>query len=365
MTQHKTKLVVLAAGGTAGHVYPALTVGRALQAQGYAVRLCTDKRGARFVENTTIPFSVIQSAPMQKGLIGKIKTMLRLGTGYLQSQFLFLFNKPSAIIGFGGYPSFPPVIAGAHRKVPVILHEQNAVLGRAQRLLKNYARTICLSFPQTKMTDGINAEKLTVTGLPLRPEILALTDRHYALPQGDDKFRILITGGSQAAALFGKMIPLAMAQLPEDLQARLHIVQQCRPHQIETIRQFYTHHRISTDIESYLHDMPDQLRRAHLFIGRAGASTVTEVAIAGIPTIFIPLAVSLDGDQAANAAHIVAAGGGWILPEKDFSPESLAAMLQDILNQPAQLTAMASTMKTLGRADATDRLTQTIIEAMA
>jgi UDP-N-acetylglucosamine--N-acetylmuramyl-(pentapeptide) pyrophosphoryl-undecaprenol N-acetylglucosamine transferase len=365
MTIKKPKLVVLAAGGTAGHVYPALTVGRALQEKGYVVRLCTDKRGVRFVENTTIPFSVIQSAPMQKGLIGKIKTMLRLGTGYLQSQFLFLFNKPSAIIGFGGYPSFPPVIAAAHRRVPVILHEQNAVFGRAQRLLKRYAHKICLSFPQTKMLDGISEKKLVVTGLPLRLEILALNDRHYTLPQGDDKLNILITGGSQAAALFGETIPLAIAQLPEQLQSRLHIVQQCRPHQVETIRQFYTHHRISTDIESYLHDMPEQLRRAHLFIGRAGASTVTELAVAGLPAIFIPLAVSLDGDQAANAAHIVAAGGGWILPEKDFSPESLAAMLADIINQPAQLTAMASTMKTLGRADATERLAQTIIEAMA
>ncbi|HEY1096541.1 MAG TPA: UDP-N-acetylglucosamine--N-acetylmuramyl-(pentapeptide) pyrophosphoryl-undecaprenol N-acetylglucosamine transferase, partial [Alphaproteobacteria bacterium] len=345
--------------------YPALTIARALRAKNYRVLLCTDKRGVRFVENTDISYRVVQSAPMRKGLIGKISTLLLLGIGYLQSHILFLFDKPAVIVGLGGYPSFPPVIAAAHRQIPVVLHEQNALFGRAQRMLHAYAKKICLSFPQTKMLQGIPEEKLQVTGLPLRPEIMAISDHPYTLPQGDEKLRILITGGSLASALFGDTIPLAMAQLAPELQDKIHVVQQCRAEQAEMIRQFYTHHRISSDVQTYLHDMPDQLRLAHLFIGRAGASTVTEMAVAGLPAIFIPLAVSLDGDQAANAEHIVKAGGGWILPEKDFSPESLAAMLSDIINQPTQLISMASTMKTLGRADATERLTQTIIEAMA
>lgn len=364
MTHHKP-LVVLAAGGTAGHVYPALTVARALRSQHCDVMLCTDRRGVRFVSDTDIPYRVILSSAMQPGLIGKLKTMLKLGIGYAQSQLLFLCRKPSAIIGFGGYPSFPPVIAAAHRKVPVILHEQNAILGRAQRLLKRYATKICLSFPDTKMMDGIAADILSVTGLPLRPEVLSVADRIYTPPRDGEKFTILITGGSLASALFGRVIPQAMLLLSDTARQAIHIIQQCRADDIENVRKTYADNNISADVLSYINDMPDKLRAAHLFIGRAGASSVTEMAIASLPAIFIPLAVSLDGDQAANAANVINAGGGWILAEKDFSPESLAAILENIIQQPAQLTAMASTLKALGRPDATERLVQITLEAMS
>lgn len=358
-------LVVLAAGGTGGHVYPALTVARALRDKNCDVMLCTDKRGVRFVKDTDIPYRMILSSAMQPGLAGKIKTILKLGIGYLQSQWLFLFHKPSVIIGFGGYPSFPPVIAAAHRHVPVILHEQNAILGRAQRLLKQYVTKICLSFPDTKMTGAISPGKLTVTGLPLRPEILSVADRVYTPPRDGEKFNILITGGSLASALFGRVIPQAMLLLSDTAKHAIHIVQQCRADDVESVRQIYADHGLSADVLSYINDMPDKLRTAHLFIGRAGAGSVTEMAIAGLPAIFIPLAVSLDGDQAANAANVIQAGGGWILAEKDFSPESLAAILENIIQQPAQLTAMASTLKTLGRPDATERLVQIILGAMS
>jgi UDP-N-acetylglucosamine--N-acetylmuramyl-(pentapeptide) pyrophosphoryl-undecaprenol N-acetylglucosamine transferase len=365
LTAGGTGLIALAAGGTGGHLYPAMTLARALQDQGYRTLLLTDKRGVRFVENTTIPYRVIQSAPMHKGLMGKIKTALRLGTGYLQCQMLFLRDKPVAVVGFGGYPSFPPVIAAAHRHIPVILHEQNAILGRAQRLVQRYARKICLSFAQTRLIESIPSEKIVVTGLPLRPEILSIANHQYALPQTGEKFRILVTGGSLASALFSDIIPQAILTLPDDIQQRIHITQQCRVDDVERVKNLYQSHNISADVLSYIHDMAEQLSSAHLMIGRAGASTVTENTLAGVPAIYVPLAVSLDGDQAANAAQIVAQDGAWMIAEKDFSPQALSAMLSDIINEPARLTAMASNLKTLGRADATTRLTSIILDAIS
>lgn len=358
------KLIALAAGGTGGHVYPALTLAQELRHQGYDTILFTDHRGERFVKGSDVPYHIIQSATLQKGLVGKLKTVLKLGIGYLQCHAHFLTRKPAAIVGFGGYPSFPPVLAAAHRGAPVILHEQNAILGRAQRMLMPVATTICLSFDKTKKLENVPPHKIRVTGLPLRPEILPLAQASYSLPLPNEAFSILITGGSLASALFGEIIPKAMTLLPPELQQRLHIVQQCRADDVERVAYTYQTHHINADVRSYLNDMPQQLMRAHLFIGRAGASTVTEVALASRPAIFVPLAVSLDGDQAANAANIIDVGGGWILAEKDFSPESLAAMLQDILNQPARLTAAASVLKGLGRADATMSLAKAVTDAL-
>jgi UDP-N-acetylglucosamine--N-acetylmuramyl-(pentapeptide) pyrophosphoryl-undecaprenol N-acetylglucosamine transferase len=362
---HTSPLIALAAGGTGGHLYPALALARTLEARGYRTCIITDKRGVRFVENTTIAYHVVQSAPMHKGLLGKIKTALRLGAGYLQCQFLFMRNTPSAVVGFGGYPSFPPVFAAAHRHIPIILHEQNAILGRAQRLVQRYARKVCLSFAQTRLIESVPAHKLEITGLPLRAEILSLAEHVYSLPQDHEKFRILITGGSLASALFSQIIPQAIIQLPKTIQQRIHMIQQCRADDVDTVKQLYADHGISADVLSYIHDMPTQLAQAHLMIGRAGASTVTESTLAGLPTLYIPLAVSLDGDQAANAAQIVAQGGAWMMTEKDFSPQALSAMITDIINEPARLTAMAAILKTLGRADATTRLADIVAETLS
>lgn len=359
-----SRFIALAAGGTGGHVYPALALAAELRQQNFDVVLYTDKRGERFIKDNVIPYRVIESATLHKGLIGKFRTLFKLGVGYLQCHALYLKQRPAAIVGFGGYPSFPPVIAAAHRGVPVILHEQNAVFGRAQRMLARFAKTICLSFPQTHKLNGIPANKLRVTGLPLRAEILQLADAAYHLPQAGEPFRILITGGSQASSLFARVIPQAIALLPDALRAQLHMVHQCRVEDLTDVSDFYRQHSISADVISYIHDMPVQLAKTHLFIGRSGASTVTEVALAARPAIFIPLAVSLDGDQAANAANIMDVGGGWILTEKAFSPESLAAMLQDILNQPARLTAASSALKGLGRRDATQSLAQAVTDAL-
>jgi UDP-N-acetylglucosamine--N-acetylmuramyl-(pentapeptide) pyrophosphoryl-undecaprenol N-acetylglucosamine transferase len=361
---NKKPYIALAAGGTGGHVYPALTLARALQQDGCNVMLLTDTRGARFIKDNTVPYRVIQAATLHKGVIGKLRTVLKLGIGYLQSHLHFLTRKPDAIVGFGGYPSFPPVVAAAHRGAAVILHEQNALYGRAQRMLTRFARFVCLSFAQTQKLDSVPPAKIRVTGLPLRPDILQLQHAPYTLPSASEKFRILITGGSLASQLFSRVIPQAVALLPVPLRNTVHMIQQCRADDVDAVAGFYRQHGISADVVDYIHDMPTQLAQAHLFIGRSGASTVTEIALAGRPAIFIPLAVSLDGDQAANAAQIISAGGGWILAEKDFSSESLAAMLQDILNQPARLVAASSVLKGLAHADATQALVQTVKDAL-
>lgn len=365
MTRHTSPLIALAAGGTGGHLYPAITLAQELQQRGYDIVILTDRRGVRFVKDTPYPYHVIQSAPMQKGLWGKIKTASSLATGYLQCQALFLRRKPAAMVGFGGYPSFPPVMAAAHRKIPITLHEQNAIFGRAQRLVQRYAQNICLSFSQTRMLESVASEKITVTGLPLRPAILALANHAYQPPQTGERFNILVTGGSQASALFSQIIPQALITLPPDIQKRIHMIQQCRADDVAMVQQLYADHGISAEVLSYIHDMPVQLARAHLMIGRAGASTVTESTLAGLPTLYVPLAASLDGDQAANAAQIVAQGGAWMMAEKDFSPESLGAMLTNIINEPARLTAMAAILKTLGRANATTRLADIVAKTLS
>ena len=362
MTRNR-RLIALATGGTGGHVYPALTLARALSPT-HDIILYTDPRGVRFITDSGFKYHVIQSAKMHPGLLGRLRTLVQLGLGYVQSHLFMLVRRPDAIVGFGGYPSFPAVVAAAHRGVPVVLHEQNAIFGRAQRMLVRFAKIVCLSFANTQKADAIPATKLRVTGLPMRPDIVALSGQDYQLPHDNDKFNILIAGGSLASALFGRVIPHGIAKLPADLQAKIHVVQQARPEQIDEISRLYQQHHISAEVLPYIHDMPAALRKAHLFIGRSGASTVTELAIAGRPALYIPLAVSLDGDQAANAAHIIQGGGGWILPEKDFSPESLAAMLGDILNQPSRLTAAASALKGLGRASATQDLAQAVMDVL-
>ena len=364
MMSERKKYIAMATGGTGGHTYPTLTLAKEMRQQGFDVILFSDIRGERFIKETDVPYHIIKSATWKKGPIGKLQTLMMLGVGYVQSHLHFLRRKPDAIVGFGGYPSFPSVLAAAHRGIPVILHEQNSIFGRAQRMLARYARTICLSFSQTQKLQGVPPEKLLVTGLPLRVEILTLQDAVYILPQPGEKFRILITGGSQASTLFAKIIPQAIAFLPDALKNSVHMVHQCRANDVADVSEFYAQHNISADVLDYIHDMPVQLAQAHLFIGRSGASTVTEIALAGRPAIFIPLAVSLDGDQAANAAQIIAAGGGWILSEKDFSPASLAAMLQDILNQPARLIAASSVLKHLAHADATQKLVQAVKDAL-
>ena len=358
------KTIFLSAGGTGGHVFPALTLAQNLQenlqARGFVVHAITDPRGAKYWGHN-IPVHIIQAGTPFGSVKGRIKGLAKLGFGALQALVLIIKHKPCMVVGFGGYPSFAPVFLAQCFGIPTVLHEQNRVFGRASRAVASKAKAVATSFADTlKLPPNlITTHTLIHTGNPIRPEIAALANQPYQPLNG--AINLLITGGSQGSALFGLNVPQALALLPADLRERLVVQHQCRAGDIEQAKNLYAQHNIAANIAPFFDNMVDALANCHLFIGRAGASTVAELAAVGRPAIFVPLGISLDGDQAHNAAYMVDAGAAWVLPEKAFTPASLAAMLQPLLTDMAQLNAAAGNAHALGQPEASQKLAALVV----
>ncbi|MEC9265932.1 MAG: undecaprenyldiphospho-muramoylpentapeptide beta-N-acetylglucosaminyltransferase [Alphaproteobacteria bacterium] len=355
-------LIVLATGGTGGHVFPAQALAGELKNRGYRLALITDRRGDAYsgplgeLDAHTISAAGVSG----KGISARISAVLKLMVGYFQARSLLRAMRPSVVVGFGGYPSVPTMLAASHLKIRTAIHEQNAVLGRANRLMAGRVDRIALSFNET---DGLAAKdrgRSVLTGNPVRPEIAALSGRPFRVPAGDEPLHILIVGGSQGAQILGEAVPAAMAKLPDSLKPRLKVEQQARPEQTKEVIEAYRQAGIDADVRTFFDDMPVRLERAHLMIGRAGASTLAEVTAVGLPAILIPYAYAIDDHQAANAARLSDAGGAWAIPQRDVTADDLARRLEQLLGNPSVLGAAAQAAARTGIPDATKRLADAV-----
>ena len=358
-----TKPIILAAGGTGGHFFPAEALARELLARGRAVTLVTDKRGHAFGDSLPeVPVHRIRCAAPGGGLVAKIGAAWQMGLGLLSANALMRHLEPAAVVGFGGYPSVPTVYAAAQNRVPVLIHEQNAVLGRANRMLIAAARRLAVAFPEITMIKDDHRAKILRTGNPVRPAVAAKRGAAYAAPAGDGPIRILVMGGSQGARVFSEVIPEALGRLPEAMRARIHLAQQCRPEDLEAARARYQGMGLGgLELESFFRDVPERLAACHLAITRAGASTIAELTCIGRPALLVPYPHAMDDHQTANARQLASAGAAWLMPQSAFTAETLTARLNDLLGSPDELARAASAAHGWGMADAASRLADAVL----
>jgi len=358
--------IALAAGGTGGHILPPQAVARQLLDQGCRVTLLTDRRGQGFsalpeVEVVRLSGSaVLGRSPWQKA-----KALAALCRGGLEARAPLRRTAAAAVVGFGGFASVPPVWAARSLGLPVVLHEQNAVLGRANRLLSRHARVLATAFPEVRAVRPADRGKLRQVGNPVRDAVAALRAHPYPAPAADGRLSLLVTGGSQGARAFDRLVPEALALLPEALRRRLDLVQQVRDAEPDAIAHRYAELGIEAQVAGFFTDLPTHLARAQLLIGRAGASTIFELATAGRPGLLIPYPHAADDHQQANAEVFAKAGAGWVLPEAGLEPAALADKLKALFDQPAQLIAAAEKARAFAAPDAAQRLARLALTAAA
>lgn len=357
MSNEQPPLIVLSAGGTGGHMTPARALGLDLLSRGYRVEVITDTRGERFSSIFDgMPMHVVKAGTLGAGLSGKIKGLANLGLGITKAYKILRRLKPDVVVGFGGYPSVPAVYAAQKMGIPTVIHEANAVIGRANDLLAGKAERIALSMPDVSGLDDSERTRCIITGNPVRPEIAALYTRPYPVPRQGGELRILIFGGSLGATILSKVVPDAFSKLSGEHRARLTIVQQCRAEDIEAVREAYQKAGIKAELRTFFDDVPEQLALAHLVIARSGASTVAEVTVAGRPAIFVPLTVHKDNQQKMNADVVSDAGGAWVMAEGGFTPETLLARIETFLQNPEVLFKAAENARSCGKPDAARKL---------
>ena len=357
------RLAVVAAGGTGGHLFPAEALARTLSDRGWRIVLATDSRGAVYAsdfpaeERLALEASTFSPTNPVKALQGGLKVL----AGVRQAQAAFRRLSPSVVVGFGGYPSLPAVLAAGPR-TPALIHEQNAVLGRTNRFLSGRVTAVACAFPTLHGASAAVQAKAKVVGNPVRAEIRALYDRPYAPPTG--AVRLLVTGGSQGARLLSETTPDAVALLPEALRLRLHVEQQTRPDSVDYARDAYVRAGVQADIAPFFRDMAGRLREAHLVIGRAGASTVCELAVAGLPSVLIPLAIAADDHQTANARLLTDVDAAVVLKEEAFTAATLSEILRGLLSDAPALARRAAAARGVATPDAAERLAD-LVEATA
>ena len=340
------KFICLAAGGTGGHVFPALAVAERLQAEGHTTLLFTDGRGARMV--TGVPQTIIAAAsPFQQGLLRRLRALLLLSGGAVKSLLQLVMRRPAAMIGFGGYPSFPPLLTAALLRIPTMVHEQNAYLGRANKMLAGRAGHLALSWQQTaNLPQDINC---FTGGMPVRQAFFNIKPNSIA---PDAPLQLTVLGGSLGAGIFADLLPEAIAALPAGIRSRLRLTQQCRPEQLDNLRAAYRELRVSATVEPFFDDIPDILTNSHLVISRAGASSVAELAAAGRAAILVPLPSAMDDHQTANAHQLANIGGGLCRAEAELDAASLAADISTLFGDGEQLAQMGHNARKLAMPDA-------------
>lgn len=358
--------ILLAAGGTGGHLFPAAALAQELQRRGYAVELATDVRAEKY--GGDFPARAVHRIPSAtltgRSPVALAGTFARLGLGYLGAIRMLQRLEPAAVIGFGGYPTLPPIIAAATLRIPTAIQEQNAVMGRANRLLSRFVDRIALSFLPTKLLTPKAQAKSILSGIPVRDAVLSFRDAPYAAPERTSRLLLLVFGGSQGARFFSEALPPALRKLPDDLRARLAIVQQAREEDIAALRAAYAEAGISAEIAPFFRDLPERIVKAQLVIARAGASTVAELTTIGRPALLVPLPHALDNDQLENATRLEQAGGGWCVKQSELTDERLAGLLQDLLSSPERLAGAAAKSHEMATIDAVERLAD-MVEALA
>lgn len=357
--------VLVAAGGTGGHLFPAEALAAALARRGIAVHLATDRRAARYsgaISEDAI--HVISSATLRaRNPLSMARTASLLGLGLLQAYALIGRLRPAAVIGFGGYPTIPPLLAASWRGVPSLIHDANAVIGRANRMLARRVTAIATTFPDVFGGDPVLTAKATLTGNPVRPAVVSAASIPY--PAASDRLRLLIFGGSQGARVMAEIVPPAIGRLDAALRARLAIVQQTRDEDLLRVRNAYADLGVAADVATFFADLPARMAGSHLVVARSGASTVAELAAIGRPAILVPLPHALDQDQFANAGVLEGAGGAIRMVQGTFTPERLAAEIAALAAAPPRLATMAAAARSLGRLDAADLLADLVLKVAA
>lgn len=351
-------IVMLAAGGTGGHLFPAYALAEELARRDLIVDLVTDERGDKygtgFPARATyqVPSATIQGrSPIDMG-----RTGLRLAQGTRRAFRLLGEVRPRVVIGFGGYPTFPPLLAARLRGIPTAVHEQNAVMGRANRMLARRVTAIAASWDGTRNIPEAAAGKVHVTGNPVRQSVIDWSRRVYETPSPDGLLRLVVFGGSQGARYFSDAVPPALARLGPQARGRLRVVQQCREEDLARVREAYAASGITAELAPFFKNLPELIASSHLVIARAGASSVTELAVLGRPAILVPLPHALDNDQLHNAKRLAEAGGAWCIEQKDLSAERLAAELAGLLQSPSRLGEAAAAAKREGKPHAVELL---------
>ena len=355
---------VLAAGGTGGHLIPAFALAAELHARGHHVALVTDERGAElpgkpdYLTAHVLPAGRFGRNPLR--WFGGAKAVWE---GRSMAKQLFETFEPTAVIGFGGYPAFPALWAATSKGVPSVVHEQNAVLGRVNRLLAGRVDAIATAYPDVQRLKEKHRAKVHLVGNPVREEVLALRDEEFPELGEEGLLRVLITGGSQGARVLSEVVPDGLAMLPPGLRQRLQVTQQCRPEDLEAVRERYAGHDIPAELGTYFEDMHERLADTHLFIGRAGASTIAELTAVGRPAILVPLPIATDDHQAANTREIAKAGGARMIRQDNFTSKELAKQIQAIAQSPISLANAAHGAWNCGRPDAAKDLAD-LVESM-
>ena len=356
--------IILAAGGTGGHIFPAEALAEALLARGYRPVLVTDKRFHGYTQSDgvlrRIALETIAAGSLSGSALSKLKSLALLVVGCWQAHRIIRRIKPVAVVGFGGYPSFPTMVAAILLRRVTLLHEQNSVLGKVNRVLARFVNHIATSYAATQRMPASAAA--TLTGNPVRAAIGTLRTIDYPALTEDGMLRLLVTGGSQGASVFSEVVPNACQLLRPELRARIRVDQQVRAGEIDTVRARYQAMGMQADLAPFFADVAQRLAAAHLVIGRAGASTMAELMVAGRPAILVPLPSAADNHQHVNAQTIENSAAGWVIPQAVFSAQSLATRLETFLVTPLSLNDAAQAMRQLGLPDAAERLADCVLK---
>ena len=357
-TEDTAPLLVIAAGGTGGHMFPAQALAEAMLADGWRVKLSTDARGARYAGNfpDAVTREVVKAGTFgRSGLLSKLVAPFRICAGVVGALLAMRRERPTVVVGFGGYPAFPAMAAAWMWRLPRMIHEQNGVLGRVNRVFARRVDRVACSVWPTEMPDGVVAVH---TGNPVRSVIRAVAGAPYDPASRD----ILVIGGSQGASILSDVVPAAIAALPADMRRALTVSHQARDADHDAASAAYRDMGVSADVQPFFDDVPARLMRAALVISRSGASSVADIAAVGRPAIFIPLAIAIRDEQTANARGLKDAGAAIVIQERDLAPAMLSAHIAEILDEPDRATAMAEAARAQGRPDAVERLKQEVIE---
>jgi len=359
------KTVLLCAGGTGGHLFPAEALAGALVPLGFKVHLATDERVERYTGTFAwedihiIPSETVRS----RSPLAIANTLWHLGSGTIAAWRMLGRIKPAVVVGFGGYPTLPPLTAATWRKIPTMIHEANAVMGRANRMLAPKVTRIATGFADVSMMEGVPKAKLVYTGNPVRPPVIEAAKAPY--PAFGNRINLVVFGGSQGARVMSDVGPPAIARLDEMLRRELNVVQQAREEDLDKVRKTYADMGVTAEVNAFFTDLPARMAQAHLVVSRSGASSVAELSVIGRPSILVPLPGALDQDQAANARTLADVGGAKMVLQSDFTPETLAADLSALLADPVGLTRMAANAKQAGIPDAADRLAEWVVKLAA
>ena len=362
--QNGPPLIVLAAGGTGGHVFPAEALAQELSERGCRLALITDRRGGdlggRLGELKT--HRVRAGGIAGKGPMARVMSAGEIVFGTLQSRQLLKKLNPAVVVGFGGYASVPTMLVATHSSVATAIHEQNAVLGRANRLLAPKVHKIATSYEKVSHIPGAAKDRVVYTGMPVRAAVKALQEIPYPEITDAGVFNLLIFGGSQGASVFSRIVPQALERLEEGHRSRINIVQQCRSEDYAELKAAYDRLGLPAEIASFFKDIPEKIAESHLVISRSGASTIAELTMLGRPAILVPYPHAIDDHQAANAHAVDEVGGGWLIPDEAFTPESLAHRLRTLLEMPRMLQNTAEVAKRTGRSEAGAALADIVME---